>query len=101
VRTVICISSPPQPLDWIATQVPKSTEFRILSTLPPAKIGSLENQTLPEIPAIVAITEKEAVVCFCFLEGRVDYASFFGKDLTFRNWVKELFLYYWDKGIRA
>jgi len=30
----------------------------------------------------------------------MDYAGFFGKDPTFLNWVKELFLYYWDKGIR-
>jgi predicted transcriptional regulator len=48
----------------------------------------------------MAITEKEAFLCFRFIEGRVDYAGFFGKDLAFLNWVKDLFLYYWNKGKR-
>ena len=53
---------------------------------------------LSELPAIVAITEKEAGVCFMQLGGRVDYAGFFGSDRAFHNWVKDLFTYYWEKG---
>ena len=55
---------------------------------------------LSEIPAIIALTEKEAVICFPLVGGRIDYAGFYGKDKTFHNWVKDLFLYYWDKGKR-
>jgi predicted transcriptional regulator len=86
----------PQALDAIAAQVPKSAEYRILSPQPPVKLPSLENRTFSDPPAIMVITEKEAVVCFRFIGGRVDYAGFFGKDAAFLNWVN-LFLHYWDK----
>jgi len=55
---------------------------------------------LADIPAIIVLTERAAVVCFRFIGGRMDYAGFFGKDPTSLKWVKDLFLYYWDKGKR-
>jgi len=91
----------PQPFDEMAKQIPKGVEYRILSPLPPVKLPNLENRTLSDTPAIIVITEKEAVVSFRFIEGRVDYAGFFGKDPVFLNWVKDLFLYYWERGKRA
>ena len=66
-------------------ETPKNVEFNVLS----------------ELPAIVAITEKEAGVCFMQLGGRVDYAGFFGSDPVFHNWVKDLFIYYWEKAKRT
>jgi predicted transcriptional regulator len=45
----------------------------------------------------MAITEKEAVINFRFIEGRVDYAGFFGNAPEFLSYVKDLFLYYWNK----
>jgi predicted transcriptional regulator len=66
-----------------------------------AIVKNLEVKGISEVPAIVVLTEKEGAVCFHQLEGRVDYAGFFGKDPTFLNWVKDLFLYYWEKGKRA
>jgi predicted transcriptional regulator len=90
----------PQAFDAIAKQIPKGAEYRILSPQPPVKLPNLENRTLSDPPAIMAITEKEAVICFRFKEGRVDYAGFFGKDSVFLNWVKDLFLHYWNKGKR-
>ena len=71
------------------------------NAIPPAKLSNLENRTLSDIPAIIALTEKEAAICFHLVGGRADYAGFFGKDSIFLNWVKDLFLYYWDKGKRA
>ena len=62
---------------------------------------NVEGRGLSDLPAIVALTEKWAGVCFLQVGGRVDYAGFFGKDPTFLNWVKDLFLYYWDKGKRV
>jgi len=47
------------------------------------------------------LLKKEAAICFRLVEGRMDYAGFCGKDSIFLNWVKDLFLYYWDKGKRA
>jgi predicted transcriptional regulator len=81
-------------------QIRRGIEYRILSPLPPAKLQKLENRTLSNLPAVFALTEKEAVICFRLIGGKADYAGLFGKDLTFLSWVKDLFLYYWDKGKR-
>ena len=75
--------------------------FLLPDAIPPAKLPNLENRTLPDIPAIIALTEKEAAICFHLVGGRTDYAGFFGSDPLFLNWVKDLFLYYWDKGKRT
>jgi hypothetical protein len=90
----------PQPFDVISKQIPKGVEYRILSPQPPAKFPNLENRTLSDSPTVFALTEKEAAVSFRFTDGRADYAVFIGNDATFLNWVKDLFLYYWDKGKR-
>jgi predicted transcriptional regulator len=90
----------PQAFDEIAEQIPKGAEYRILSPQPPVNLSNLESRALFDPPAIMVITEKEAVICFRFKEGRVDYAGFFGQDPIFLNWVKDLFLYYWNKGKR-
>ena len=81
-------------------QTRKGVEYKILSPLPPAKLKSMENRTLSEIPAVFALTEKEAVISFPLIGGKMDYAGFSGKDPIFLNWVKDLFLYHWDKGKR-
>jgi len=62
---------------------------------------NVEFSGLLELPAIVAITEKEAGVCFMLLGGKVDYAGFFGADPAFHSWVRDLFMYYWEKAKRA
>ncbi len=62
---------------------------------------NVEGRGLPDLPAIVVLSEKEAGICFRQVGGRVDYAGFFGKDPTFHNWVKDLFLYCWERGKRA
>jgi predicted transcriptional regulator len=66
-----------------------------------AMARNLEVRSLPDLPVLAVLTEKEACICFRQVGGRVDYAGFFGKDPIFLNWVKDLFLYYWDKGKRA
>jgi len=91
----------PQSFDTLATQIPEGVEYRILSPQLPVKFLNLENRTLTESPAILALTEKEAALCFRFMDGRVDYAGFIGDGEVFLNWVKDLFLYYWDKGKRV
>jgi len=90
-----------QSFETVAKQIPKGVEYRFLSPQPPAKLPNLENRTLSEIPVMLALTEKEAGVSFPFFGGRADYAGFYGKDTIFLNWVKDLFLYYWNKGKRA
>ncbi|MCW4004555.1 MAG: DUF1724 domain-containing protein [Candidatus Bathyarchaeota archaeon] len=91
----------PEPLvqqfDFISKEVPKGAEYRILSPQPPAKLPNLESRTLSDPPLSMAVTEKQAAVCFRLIGGKVDYASFFGDDQAFRTWAKDLFLYYWEK----
>ena len=70
------------------------------TSLPPMP-KNVELRGLLELPAIVVLTEKAAGVCFYQIGGRIDYAGFFGTDSTFHNWVKDLFLYYWEKGKRV
>ena len=64
--------------------------------LPRETPKNVEIRGLSDIPAVIALTEKRAGVCFRETRGRVDYVGFFGDDPVFLNWVKDLFLYYWD-----
>ncbi len=64
----------------------------------PGEAPQAEIRTLTDVPISIVCTEKEAEICFPSTEGRMDYAAFYGKDQTFVNWARELFLYYWDKG---
>ena len=87
----------------------KGIKFRFLipetrfptSASPPPLVKNVEIRGLQDLPALVVLTEKEGVVCFRQVGGRVDYAGFIGKHTTFLKWVKGLFLYYWEKGKRA
>jgi len=62
---------------------------------------NVETRTITDCPAMIAVTEKEAVVAFCQVDGKMDFAAFIGDDPTFHDWVRDLFLYYWQKGKRA
>jgi predicted transcriptional regulator len=61
---------------------------------------NVEMRGLAFLPAVIVLTEKEAGACFRLAGGRIDYAGFYGNDEAFRGWVKDLFLYYWNKGSR-
>ncbi|NLE05059.1 MAG: helix-turn-helix domain-containing protein [Crenarchaeota archaeon] len=61
------------------------------------EIKNIEARSLPELPAIIIVTEKTAGICFNQIGGKVDYAGFFGTDCAFLKWTEELFLYYWSK----
>ena len=66
----------------------------------PGLAQAAEIRSMEDLPFNVAMSEKEAGISFQFTDGKVDYVSFVGKDPVFVNWVKDLFLYYWDKGNR-
>ena len=85
VQIRMLISQERLPTSTNMTPMPKNVELRGLSGL----------------PAVVVLTEKVAGICFCQIAGKVDYAGFFGSDSNFHNWVKDLFLYYWEKGTRT
>ena len=60
-----------------------------------------EWRSLEDLPFNVVMSEKEAGISFRFADGRVDYVSFVGRDPDFLGWVIDLFVYYWDKGMRV
>lgn len=61
---------------------------------------AVEWRAIEDIPVNFVMSEKEAAISFCLPDGKTDYVGFIGKDPTFVNWVKELFQYYWAKGLR-
>jgi len=72
------------PSDVIIPEMPKNLELRGLTY----------------IPVIMVLTEKFAGVCFRQTDGKIDYAGFLGADSAFHNWVKDLFLHYWENAKR-
>jgi len=90
-------------------QVQRGIEIRML--LPEGRLPAVENtakaprnveiKRLSECPATIALTEKAAGVTFRRTGGKMDYSGFFGDDQVFHNWVRDLFLYYWERGKRT
>ncbi len=65
--------------------------------IPAMTESNVEVRSLTDLPLTIALSDKGALVCFRFIEGRIDYAGFSGNDPTFMNWARDLFLYYWEK----
>jgi len=59
--------------------------------------SNVEVRGLSEPPALVALSEREAMACFRFVGGRMDYAGFTGRDPIFRGWARDLFQHYWER----
>ena len=56
-----------------------------------------ERRTLPKIDIRVMVTEKEAMLGLPFLSGQMDYAHIISKDPKFREWCKDLYIFFWEK----
>jgi len=90
----------------VEERVSKGVKLRLLfpeSPNPPYKDvhevpGFIEKRVLPTFPANGVCTEKVAGVSLPSIDGRPDYALFFGRDRVFLKWASDLFLYYWEKG---
>jgi predicted transcriptional regulator len=67
----------------------------------PGMERAVEWRAIEDIPVNLVISEKEAGISFCLPNGKTDYVGFFGEDPTFMNLVKDVFEYYWAKGIRC
>lgn len=63
--------------------------------------GNMEVRSMHEIPAVMILTEKEAGICLRSLDGRTDYTGFLGSEPMFRDWIRDVFLHYWDKARRV
>jgi len=61
---------------------------------------NLEVRSLPRIPVLAVLTESYGGVCFSAIGGTLDYAGFFGDDPVFHDWLKDLFLHFWNKAER-
>ena len=59
----------------------------------------IERRYLPQTSEVIVITEKEAMIALPLIGGNPDIAAFFGKDPSFKKWVTDLYLYYWEQGV--
>ncbi|MGA2522624.1 MAG: hypothetical protein ABSF65_00565 [Candidatus Bathyarchaeia archaeon] len=73
----------------------------VAAAIPPVAQRNVELRGLSDLPGVVALTEKYAGVCLRQIDGKMDYSGFYGTNSDFHNFVKDLFLYYWEKGKRA
>jgi predicted transcriptional regulator len=87
---------------------PKGVKYKFLfpkrfipQETPPELAAAIEWRSFEDMPVNIVLSEKEAGISFCLLNGKADYVGFIGKDSVFVNWVKDLFLYYWEKGKKA
>lgn len=62
---------------------------------------NVEWRGLSGMPVTIVLTEKEAGISFPLVGGKADYAAFIGDEPVFLNYVKDLFLYYWERGTPA
>ena len=94
----------------VAEKATKGVKFRLLfhesllSQYKPALEGMkiIEKRTLSEnIPVTMVVTERGAGVSLLSVDGRADYALFYGQDPNFMGWAHDLFLYYWERGTRC
>jgi predicted transcriptional regulator len=86
-------------------QLVKGLKFRFIipqSRLPKdnAKTANLEMRGVKVVPFVLALTEKEALLCFPSISGKMDYAAFYGTDAAFLGWANDLFLYFWERASR-
>jgi len=60
--------------------------------------GRLEKKMINQIPAVLLISEKSATIDLISIDAKEDIA-FYGSDLEFTGWARDLFDYYWVRGI--
>ena len=91
-------------LPIIQKRVDTGVEFRFIAPeniVPPPGFeptrGTLE-MILPEVSIRLAVTDKEALICLPYIHGALDYSPIIGTNEGFRQWCKDLFLYYWNSG---
>jgi len=61
--------------------------------------GRVEHRTLKKIDTILVLSEKEAVVAFPTIEGKMDYLGFWTTNELGHTWCKDLFRYYWERAV--
>jgi len=92
----------------LVESIPRGVKYKFLfhkqyipvtPTLPGMERAA-EWRAIEDIPVNIVISEKEAGISFYLPNGKTDYIGFFGKDSMFMNWVKDMFDYYWAKGIK-
>lgn len=61
--------------------------------------GHMEHRTLKKIDTILVLSEKDAVVTFPTIEGKMDYLGFETMEEIGRMWCKDLYRYYWETAV--
>ena len=84
-------------------RISKGVKFRALihkKLINPSEIQvtdkNEERRVLSIIPCLLSITEKQALVSFLSMDGKISNSGFFGNDASFMRWANDFFVYYWD-----
>ena len=91
----------------IGERMKKGLEFRFIfpeTIVPPPGVKpepGAKRRRLPKVEEIILITEKEAMLGFPDLNGKMDYALLIAKDPISHKWCKDLFLNRWEKALSA
>jgi predicted transcriptional regulator len=87
----------------ISERVRAGVEFRTIipeNIIPPVgyrPAEGVERRLLPRVDKIVIVTDKEAVFGLPYLNGKMDYSWFSGKEPSFLKWCSDLHRYYWER----
>lgn len=91
-----------------AEKVAKGTKLKLImqenlsEVAKPVPVGeqNVERKYLARLNACLLLNEKRQLITLRRVDGRMDYAGFFGTDATFHKWVRDFFYYYWNKALR-
>ena len=87
----------------ISERVKAGIDFRSIlpeNIVPPVGYHPSEGvarRLLPKVEIIVIVTDKEAVFGLPYLNGRMDYSWFVGKEPSYLRWCKDLHEHFWEK----
>ena len=77
---------------------PKNVLATVASTLSTNIRTKIEFRVLPQITVLLNTNDHYAFIGLPGLDGKIDReATVFGYDMSFREWYKDLFIYYWEK----
>ena len=61
--------------------------------------GQVSTRFSEDIEAFIYVSEKEAIVAFPQGDGGFDYIGFYSKDPSVRGYCRDLFDFYWERGV--
>jgi predicted transcriptional regulator len=96
-------SMKPNPFPLTGIQIDESIDkksilqdgFSLLGGRP--LLEGVKRRFLSKVEVFLIVTEKKGIIGLPYINGHIDTCGFIGEDPEFREWCKDLFLYYWEE----